>query len=100
MPGIEAIVMTPISPFALSQRPIVLEGNRSVSIKVCSAQQPIVAVDGQIHYDLEFHDTVEIKKYSVKFLLVDLPGQNHYRTLRNKLHWGVNPRQNVLPETP
>lgn len=100
MPGIEAIVISPICPFALSQRPIVLAGDSVIAMKVIEAQSAVVAVDGQVHYEIGGNDFLEIRKFPVKFQLVDLPGQSHYRILRNKLHWGVHPRQNVQPETP
>lgn len=93
-PSISAIVLTPICPATLSTRPIVIPNDRQISINVKTrryGQADIgLTIDGQETIPLHFEDEVKIRKSSRCFYLIRTKGggNNYYRMLREKLHWG------------
>lgn len=89
MPEVDAILMTPISPHTLSNRPLVLPGSATARVEVLSHEQDVVlTLDGQEGIGLEPGDTVMVERSPHRFTLV-LPAQHSYfEILRTKLAWG------------
>ena len=88
-PSMNALVITPICPFTLTNRPIVVPDDAEISIRLNDLKENVVlTLDGQIGYELEPQDTVKIKKSEVNFNLVQPPNRNYFDVLRNKLKWG------------
>jgi len=88
-PELEAVIINPICPFALSNRPFVLPSYHSLFITVEKQQRSnvLLTVDGQDAFDLECDDRVIIQQAPNPALLV-LPGKHtYYSALRNKLFW-------------
>jgi NAD+ kinase len=88
-PTVEAIVVTPICPHTLTNRPIVLPGG--VEIELCAEATPVdvgLTVDGQVYEEMAKGDRVVIRKAPGAFQLIDLGLRTYYDTLREKLHWG------------
>ena len=88
-PSMNALVITPICPFTLTNRPIVVPDAAEIFIKLKNLREKVVlTLDGQIGYEIEPNDTVKIKKSAVNFNLVQPPNRNYFDVLRNKLKWG------------
>jgi len=87
-PGIEAIILTPICPHTLSNRPLVIPAERRVALGI-RAGSPSVAltVDGQVFCELAEDDAVEIARSETRFDLVRVAGHDYFRRLREKLGW-------------
>ena len=51
----------------------------------------LLNIDGQFALPLTERHTVEVRRAPVTFGLVKVPGRSFYRTLRDKLHWGLQP---------
>ncbi|MCL2277296.1 MAG: NAD(+)/NADH kinase [Treponema sp.] len=88
-PEMEAVIINPICPFALSIRPFVLPSYQTLSITV---EKPIrsnvlLTVDGQDTFDLECDDRVIIQQAPNPALLILAGKHNYYSALRNKLFW-------------
>lgn len=89
MPSLPAIILNPICPFTLSNRPLVLPDSASVTIVMKTSGQDVhVTMDGQVGCPLEAQDVVEVKKSSHSVHLIKLPENDYFSLLRNKLRWG------------
>ncbi len=88
-PSMNAVVLTPICPFTLTNRPIVMPDNAEISLKLVNKSEDVVlTLDGQVGYDLKPQDIVKIRKSATTFDLVQPPNRNYFDVLRNKLKWG------------
>ncbi|MDR1899449.1 MAG: NAD(+)/NADH kinase [Treponema sp.] len=88
-PEIEAIIVNPICPFTLSNRPIVLPPDEAVTITVEREQRSgvLLTVDGQVTEALEPGDCICIRKASHYAELVASDRNAFYKALRSKLNW-------------
>jgi NAD+ kinase len=93
---LEAFVITPICAHTLVSRPVVESCAKTYTISLISAVKGVLVIDGQQPIPLRKGDVVSIKKASVSFSLVKVPGKSFYQTLRDKLGWGIQP--NYRPE--
>jgi NAD+ kinase len=89
---LQAFVITPLCPHTLTYRPIVVNADKTYTIRLCrDADHAIVIVDGQEAIPLTNHHRVLVRRAPVSFQLVKVPGRNFFQTLRDKLHWGASP---------
>jgi NAD+ kinase len=87
-PDLPALVLTPISPHTISNRPIVLTAHQEIQIQYLSDYDPIeVRADGIIHHELKTGDVFRINRCAKTFKLVGLPRRDYFSTLRTKLGW-------------
>jgi NAD+ kinase len=93
LPGVPALVLTPICPHTLTQRPVVIPDDGRIEIRPerVPPDGARVLIDGQVSCALTLADRVLIRRAAYDFLLVENPARTAYDTLRNKLHWGVGP---------
>jgi NAD+ kinase len=97
-PQLQGIVLVPIAPHALSNRPIVLPDDCKVSIQIVAGRDVNVNFDMQSFTALELNDVIEVRRsrHTVPFL--HPVGYSYYRTLRKKLHWNEHPSLQNDPE--
>lgn len=88
VPGIDAVVLTPICPHTISNRPILLPARSKIEVSVTRARAPAdVAVDGIPYHPLEQDARLTLAPSTRTFNLVALPDRDYYSTLRSKLSW-------------
>ena len=88
-PSMNAIVLTPICPFTLTNRPIVIPDDARIELKLQHGNEGVaLTLDGQIGYTMKAQDRVVIRKSRTTFNLVQPPNRNYFDVLRNKLKWG------------
>ena len=88
-PSMNAVVLTPICPFTMTNRPIVVPDNAEIKLKLKNENEGVVlTLDGQIGYQMQAKDKVLIRKSATNFNLVQPPNRNYFDVLRNKLKWG------------
>lgn len=88
-PDLEAVVICPICPHTLTQRPIVVPPERAISIQLVSENGEVfLTLDGQSGLPMEPGDRVEIVRSKDRVLLVKNPRLDYYSILRAKLRWG------------
>ncbi|MGC2238969.1 MAG: NAD(+)/NADH kinase [Pyrinomonadaceae bacterium] len=88
-PSMEAVVLTPICPFTLTNRPIVIPDDAEINLTLKNESDGVaLTLDGQIGYSMKTGDTVSIRKSPTTFNLVQPPNRNYFDVLRNKLKWG------------
>jgi NAD+ kinase len=85
---LQAFVISPISPHALTNRPVVDSADRIYELVVPRPHAGTsVVIDGRVVGSLEEGDRVRIQRASPRFKLVEVGGHSYYRTLRHKLGW-------------
>ncbi len=91
LPGISAIVLTPICPHALTQRPLVLPEDCEVRIQLRDTRggEVHLTVDGQVGRDLQEGDIVEMRKSKWPLRMLVPPGRSRFEAMRTKLRWGT-----------
>lgn len=88
-PSMNAVVITPICPFTLSNRPIVVPDDATIELRLKTDQEEVtLTLDGQVGFALKVEDRVIIRKSSVTFNLVQPSNRNYFDVLRDKLRWG------------
>ncbi len=88
-PSMNAVVLTPICPFTLTNRPIVIPDTAEINLRLKNESDGVVlTLDGQIGYQMQTDDRVKIRKSPTNFNLVQPPTRNYFDVLRNKLKWG------------
>lgn len=98
---LDAIVICPISPHTLSNRPVVDSADRLYELRVLNPQpNTSLVIDGRSVKRLEKDYRVYVKRAEPRFRLVTAPGHSYYRTLREKLGWGGQTRGNQRPTPP
>ncbi len=90
---LQAVVISPISPHTLTMRPVVDHANRTFDMYLNQGHPSVSAVvDGRVLGELNEGDCLRISKAPVAFKMIQVAGKNEYKTLREKLGWGGNPR--------
>lgn len=93
-PGTDAIVMAPICPHTLADRPIVIAGNSTIDVELLDNHGGMAEVsgDGMSIGDLGIGDRLRITVASERIELIHPPGYDYYEVLRSKLYWGRDTR--------
>jgi NAD+ kinase len=87
-PTLDALVITPICPHTISNRPIVLTAGHEITIQYLSDYDPIeVRADGLEAITMKTNETFSVKCSKRKFKLVNLQKNEYFSTLRSKLGW-------------
>jgi len=87
-PELSAVVLTPISPHTISNRPVILMPKKEIQVQYISNLDPIeVACDGISSYHMSNGEVFRISIAKRKFRLINLPHHDYFTTLRNKLGW-------------
>lgn len=86
---LHALIINPICPFTLSNRPLVVDSSSLIRIIIPDEQttQISLTIDGQLFYMLEPNDEIFIKEAPCKAHFVSSPKRNYYEVLRDKLNW-------------
>ncbi len=90
LPDFEAIVLTPICPHTLTQRPLVLPETCKVEIRIRDARggEVHLTVDGQVGQELSEGDLIRVQRAAHPVRLLVPPGRNRFEVMRAKLRWG------------
>jgi NAD+ kinase len=87
-PTMDAVVLTPIAPHTLSNRPIVVPGAQRIDVALLAEQDVMLTMDGQVGVPLRERDVVQVEKAAARIRLVRFPQKDFFSVLRTKLKWG------------
>jgi len=88
-PELDVIVLSPICPHSLTNRPIVIPDTSKVEVILESENEDVLlTLDGQVGFALRARDVVEIRKAEKGITLIQPNNRNYYEILRTKLKWG------------
>jgi len=90
-PGLASILVTPICPFMLSSRPVLLPAESRLQTRFdgIHKQSAQVIVDGQAAWGMSEKGCLIVETAKQPLLLVVTPHRDYFAILRNKLHWGI-----------
>lgn len=87
-PTVPAMILVPVCPQFLNNRPIVINDSCVVEFLLTKGQDAKVFFDNQSHVDLHEMDKVVVNRYSQTLSILHPVDYCYYDVLRNKLHWG------------
>ncbi|HEX8190574.1 MAG TPA: NAD(+)/NADH kinase [Pyrinomonadaceae bacterium] len=88
-PSMGAVVITPICPHTLSNRPLVVPDDAEFELTLKTQREEVaLTLDGQVGMPLEYEDRVTVRKSRTGFNLIQAHTRNYFDVLRNKLKWG------------
>ncbi|MBI3003619.1 MAG: NAD(+)/NADH kinase [candidate division NC10 bacterium] len=88
-PALDALVLIPICPHTLTNRPAVLPAGAKVEVVQGSEGEDVfLTLDGQVGFSLRYRDVVEVRRAQQRIALVASPKKSYYQVLRTKLKWG------------
>lgn len=90
-PTLGGIVLVPIAPHALSNRPIVLPDSCEIRIEVIAGRDCSINFDMQSLASLAYHDCILVRRSAHSATFLHPRGWSYYDTLREKLHWNEYP---------
>ena len=90
-PRVAGILLVPIAPHSLSNRPIVLPADSETIIEVVDGREVIVNFDMQSQTELQSGDKIEVRQSSKSISFLHPRSHSDYKTLREKLHWNEYP---------
>jgi NAD+ kinase len=88
-PSLKHVVVTPICPHMLTNRPIILPEEASIKALLLSMDERVIlTLDGQIGFPLQYGDEVIVKKSPYEVKLIKSGSKGYFEVLRTKLKWG------------
>jgi NAD+ kinase len=89
-PTVDALIITPIAPHTLTNRPIVIPSSSPVSVRPLAGHrgEVFVTFDGQTGYELEDGDEIRMGSADVPLRLIRPSTRSYFEVLREKLKWG------------
>ena len=87
-PAVPGIILTPICPFTLTNRPLIVPESANIKIRLTkSASDIILTFDGQKGLEIDDRDEIVIQKGPHPVYLITLPDRQYFDILKNKLKW-------------
>lgn len=88
-PSLGCIILTPICPHTLTNRPLILPEDRTIGVYVGAVDGEVfLTFDGQVGYRVEEGDLLRVRTSPHKVSLIKSPHRSFYEVLRSKLKWG------------
>jgi NAD+ kinase len=92
-PQVPALLLVPVAPHALTNRPIAVGDAATISITLLRGNDAWAHCDGQAHFQLQEGDRVSIRRAAHAVRLLHPEGYDHFAMLREKLHWSEPPER-------
>jgi NAD+ kinase len=89
IPTMDAVLLTPICPHALTQRPVMLPPSSVVRVRLASPSEMFVTLDGSRGMPLGLGQDVWVQQANHRTLILRNPELDHFTILREKLGWGT-----------
>lgn len=88
-PSVECILVTPICPHTLTNRPLVVAPERTITVTLDSKMDNVMlTIDGQVGVNLQYRDVITVSRAEHRTRLVMSADTDYFEVLRNKLLWG------------
>ncbi|MCH6572936.1 MAG: NAD(+)/NADH kinase, partial [Proteobacteria bacterium] len=100
-PSLDALLLVPVCPHTLSDRPIVIPANSAISLRLARSPRGNVPIfcDGHLLGNMGENQTLSIRASKHRLTLIHPADYDYYRMLRSKLRWGDSSRSNREPTT-
>jgi len=92
-PDIDCLLIVPICPHTLASRPVIVNSNETLTVRMCENTGYQITADGQDIRKFKKEITIQKYKTCAKLLLLNKEKSDFYRVLREKLNWGTAPNK-------
>ena len=92
-PGVAAILLVPVAPHALTNRPIAVRDSVVIEIALLRGKDASLRCDGQSNFSLSEGDRVVVRRAEHRVRLLHPKDHDHFAMLRRKLHWSETPEK-------
>lgn len=99
-PQCKNMLMVPVAPHTLSNRPIVLSSRSVIDIEVNETRSAVASFDAQVLFDVIAGDVLRVRVSPHTFTMLHPVGYNHFDLLRRKLKWNYLPKAERPIHTP
>jgi NAD+ kinase len=90
-PSLQSIIITPICPHNLTNRPIIVPKEVSITVTLRSGDAEVfLTLDGQVGFKMKLQDRMVVKKGKGFIRLIKSPSRGYFEVLRTKLMWGAD----------
>ena len=97
VPGVESVIVTPISAHSLAVRPVVLPPSAIIQVEAYDGPEELmVTIDGQVGATVPPHDTLVVRRAEAPVLMVRFSDITFFTRMRRKLGWGGLPERDEL----
>ncbi|MCH9026692.1 MAG: NAD(+) kinase [Proteobacteria bacterium] len=98
-PSLDALLLVPVCPHTLSDRPIVIPADSAISLRLARSPRGNVPIfcDGHLLGNMDENQTLSIRASKQRLTLIHPADYDYYRMLRSKLRWGDSSRSNREP---
>jgi NAD+ kinase len=87
-PAVPSIILTPICPFTLTNRPLIIPDSTRVEIRLKgSPEDMVLTLDGQEGFEMDPQDRIFIKKSRNAIQMITFEDQSYFKVLKNRLKW-------------
>jgi NAD+ kinase len=87
-PAVPSIILTPICPFTLTNRPLLIPDTTAIEIRLEDSPEDIVlTLDGQEGFDMDARDRIFVTKSPHAVQLISFEPQSYFKVLKTRLHW-------------
>jgi len=87
-PAVPGILMTPICPFTLTNRPLIVPDSACIALRLAEKSSHIMLTfDGQTGFHITEKDTIFVRKSLHPLKMIVMPGRRYYDVLKTKLRW-------------
>jgi NAD+ kinase len=87
-PAVPGIILTPICPFTLTNRPLIVPDQAEITLRLDEKSSDIMlTMDGQEGFEVRRNDVIRVRKHAHPLQMLTLPGQRYYDVLKAKLRW-------------
>ena len=90
-PTLTGIALVPLCPHALTNRPIMVNDQANIEVRIIQADDPRVHFDGQVTHDLQPGDLVRLRRSEYTICFLHPPSYSYFAMLRQRLHWSERP---------
>ena len=89
-PGLDALILTPIAPHTLTNRPVVIPATSAVRVQpnMLERDEVFVTFDGQAGFQLQAGDEITVRRSETPLRLIRPSTRSYFEVLRTKLKWG------------
>ncbi|HUR35719.1 MAG TPA: NAD(+)/NADH kinase [Vicinamibacterales bacterium] len=89
-PNVDAMIITPIAPHTLTNRPIVIPGNSTVRVEptMDARDEVVFTLDGQATFPIHHGDEIAVARAPKPLRLIRPTTRSYFEVLRTKLKWG------------
>lgn len=99
-PSVKSMLLVPVAPHTLSNRPIVLSSSSTIDIEVNETRSAVASFDAQVLFDVTVGDVLRVSVAPNRFAMLHPVGYNHFDLLRRKLKWNYLPQADKPIHTP